>query len=318
MQIAKRKIKVKSSKFLVFSFTLFALSSTLLSGCQDNSLYKDSRLMMGTFVEVISPDKQAQDIVFQEVSRVESLLSKYKPDSEISQLNRLGKLTVSPETFYILKKSQEFWKLSDGAFDITVSPLVDLWGFTDKKYRVPKEPEIKAALRFVGSEKIIFNDEKNVVEFIVSGVKVDLGAIAKGYALDCALKKLKESNITSCLINIGGQIYCLGDRFGKAWKIAIQSPRGSRMVDFLELKDAAVATSGDYEQYFIINNARYSHILNPKTGYPANSGIISTTVITGNNLVADALSTAIFVLGKEKGMELVKKFPGTKVKIIDE
>lgn len=157
-----------------------------------------------------------------------------------------------------------------------------------------------------------------MVEFIASGVKVDLGAIAKGYALDCALKKLKENNITSCLINIGGQIYCLGDRFGKPWKIAIQSPRGKDFVDFLELKDAGVATSGDYEQYFVKDNARYSHILNPKTGYPANSGIISATVITNNNLVADALSTAIFVLGKEKGMELIKKFPGTKVKIIDE
>ncbi|MFZ2356961.1 MAG: FAD:protein FMN transferase, partial [Candidatus Omnitrophota bacterium] len=305
--------KVKS-----FAFALCALSLTFLFGCQDKTLHKDSRLMMGTFVEVTSPDKLAKNIVFQELTRVENLLSKYKPGSEISRLNRQGKLAVSPETFYILKKSQELWKLSDGAFDITVSGLVDLWGFTDKKYKVPEESEIKAALKFVGSQKIIFNDEKNVVEFIASGVKVDLGAIAKGYALDCALKKLKENNITSCLINIGGQIYCLGDRFGKPWKIAIQSPRGKDFVDFLELKDAGVATSGDYEQYFVKDNARYSHILNPKTGYPANSGIISATVITNNNLVADALSTAIFVLGKEKGMELIKKFPGTKVKIIDE
>ncbi len=305
--------KVKS-----FAFALCALSLTFLFGCQDKTLHKDSRLMMGTFVEVTSPDKLAKNIVFQELTRVENLLSKYKPGSEISRLNRQGKLAVSPETFYILKKSQELWKLSDGAFDITVSGLVDLWGFTDKKYKVPEESEIKAALKFVGSQKIIFNDEKNVVEFIASGVKVDLGAIAKGYALDCALKKLKENNITSCLINIGGQIYCLGDRFGKPWKIAIQSPRGKDFVDFLELKDAGVATSGDYEQYFVKDNARYSHILNPKTGYPANSGIISATVITNNNLAADALSTAIFVLGKEKGMELIKKFPGTKVKIIDE
>lgn len=305
--------KVKS-----FAFALCVLSLTFLFGCQDKALHKDSRLIMGTFVEVISPEKTAKDIVFQELTRVENLLSKYKPDSEISRLNRLGKLAVSPETFYILKKSQEFWKLSDGAFDITVSGLVDLWGFTDKKYKVPEESEIKAALKFVGSQKIIFNDEKNVVEFIASGVKVDLGAIAKGYALDCALKKLKENNITSCLINIGGQIYCMGDRFGKPWKIAIQSPRGKDFVDFLELKDAGAATSGDYEQYFVKDNARYNHILNPKTGYPANSGIISATVITNNNLAADALSTAIFVLGKEKGMELIKKFPGTKVKIIDE
>ena len=294
----------------------FILIITLLIGCQKKELYKDKQVIMGTFVEVISPKKNAAKISFDEIKRIENLLSKYIEFSEIYRLNKLGKLTVSPETFFILKKSVEFWQLSNGGFDITVGPLLDLWGFTDKNYRKPNEAEIQNTLKLVGSEKISFDNEKSVVNFTIPGMKVDLGAIAKGYALDCVVKKLKESNIKSCLVNLGGQIYCLGARFGQPWKIAIASPRGKDFVDFIELIDKGVSTSGDYEQYFIIDNWRYSHILNPKTGYPANSGIISDTVITENNLTADALSTAIFVLGREKGSELAKRFSNTEVKII--
>lgn len=273
--------------------------------------------MMGTFVDVISPDKNAPQIVFTEIKRVENLLSKYNPDSEVAKLNRLGKLSVSPETLAIIKKSYEFWQISDGAFDITVGPLIDLWGFTDKDYHQPTKSEINKALKLVGSNKIIFNNLNNVVEFRLPGMKIDLGAIAKGYALDCAVKKLKENNIKSCLINLGGQVYCLGDRFGKPWRIAMQETRGKNLREILELKNRGISTSGDYEQYFIIDNLRYCHIINPKTGHPADSGIKSVTVVTENNLEADVLSTAIFVLGKAKGMTLANRFPEIKVKIND-
>jgi thiamine biosynthesis lipoprotein len=297
-------------------------------------MYKDNRVMMGTFVEVTSGDKEAAGIVFSEIKRIEDLLSKYNPDSEVSKLNREGKLKASPETFYIIRKSQEFWSETGGAFDITIAPLVDLWGFTEKKYYVPGKEEINKVLELVGMNKIIVNDLNNVVEFTLSGMKVDLGAIAKGYSLDCAVKKLQESGIKSCLINAGGQVYCLGDKprssldlisyfkegrgkFGSPWKVAVKNPRGEKAIDYLELKDCSVATSGDYEQYFIKENKRYSHILNPKSGYPADSGIVSVTVIAPSGLIADALSTSIFVLGKEKGMELAKKFKDVTVKIIE-
>jgi thiamine biosynthesis lipoprotein len=289
-----------------------------LFGCQKQQLYKNNRLMMGTNVEVISPDKKAAKIVFGEIKRIEDLLSKYNPESEISRLNKFGKLKVSPETFYILKKSKEFWQASEGAFDITVGPLVDLWGFTDKKYSLPKESQIKNILRLIGTEKIILQDSNNVVKFKFKNMKIDLGAVAKGYAVDCAVNKLKASGIKSCLINAGGQIYCLGDKFGKTWKIAIRNPRGKGFADYLELKDKAVATAGDYEQYFIKDEKRFSHILNPKTGYPADSGVVAVTVIAPDGLTADALATAIFVLGKEKGEALAKKFADVKVKIVKE
>ena len=293
-------------------------SVLILCGCQSHQshqFYVNSRIMMGTIVEVTSPDKRAAGIAFSEIKRIEDLLSKYKEDSEVSRLNKLGKSVVSPETFYILKKSKEFWQLSSGAFDVTVAPLVDLWGFTNKNFTVPADEKIKNILNLIGSDKILLHNNENVIEFEFPGMKIDLGAIAKGYAVDCAVKKLKEKGIHSCLINAGGQVYCLGKKFGLPWRVAIRAPRGRGIAGYLELTNRSVATSGDYEQYFIKSNKRYAHIFNPKTGYPADSGVIAVTVIAPDGLTSDALSTAIFVLGKVKGEKLVKSFKGVEVKI---
>lgn len=280
---------------------------------QPEQLYHNNRILMGTFWEVTSPDKQASAIVFAEVERLEQLFSKYKEDSEISRLNRTGELKVSLDTFQIIKKSKEFYQLTDGAFDITVSPLVELWGFTKQKPEVPNDEKIKSALLLVGSDKIILHEKDSVVEFKLSGMKIDLGGIAKGYALDCAVKKLKENNIASCLINAGGQVYALGDKFAKPWKIAIKNPRKSGVLETLVLLNQSASTSGDYEQFFWKNGKRYAHIINPKTGYPVDSLIHSITIIANNGITADALSTAIFVLGKTKGEELLKKIPKTRI-----
>lgn len=300
------------------SLAFYVLSFALLCGCQNKQLYKDSQIMMGTIVEVISSDKRAKTIAFREIKRIEDLLSKYKEDSEISRLNKLGRLNVSYDTLYVLNKAKYFWIISNGAFDVTVGPLMDIWGFTDKNYKLPDNSKIKAALKLVGFNKIIIDENNSVVKFNIRGIKIDLGAIAKGYAVDCAIKKLKQAGIKSCLINAGGQIYCLGDKFGRPWNIALQNPRGYGVIDYLQLQDKAVATSGDYQQYFINRNKRYSHIFNPHTGYPADSGVISVTVIAPDGTTADALATAIFVVGKEKGLELVRKNPGVETMIVEE
>ncbi|MDD2703347.1 MAG: FAD:protein FMN transferase, partial [Candidatus Omnitrophica bacterium] len=159
--------------------------------------------MMGTFVEVISPDKNASAIVFDEIKRIERLLSKYDPQSEISILNNTGKVKAGPETLYVMKKSVEFWKLSNGAFDPTVGPLLDIWGFTDKKFRIPAQAEISKILEAVGMDKVVIDEANSIIEFKQAGMHVDLGAIAKGYAVDCAVQKLKSAGIKSCLINAG-------------------------------------------------------------------------------------------------------------------
>ena len=313
-------MNIRLSQIAQKTFLLLAVCHMpyAICGCQNQQLYKENRAMMGTFVEVISPDKRAINTVFAEIKRIEDLLSKYKEDSEVSRLNKMAKSKVSPDTFYVIKKAKEFWQASEGAFDITVGPLMDLWGFTDKRFSAPDAEQVKQALKLVGSDEIILQESDNVVEFRNLGMKIDLGAIAKGYALDCAVNRLKENGINSCLINAGGQVYALGDKLGAPWRIAIKNPRGKDIVDYLELRDESVSTSGDYEQYFIQDNKRYSHILNPKTGYPLDSGVISATVIAPSGLTADALSTAISVLGKAKGEELAKKFPGTEVRIWEE
>jgi len=310
-------MKIKNLKFILFvSFSFLVLSFTFLSGCKSQVLYRDNRLAMGTSLEVISPYEKASKIVFAEINRIEDLLSRYKPDSEVSKLNKNGSLKVSNETFYIIKKSKEFYWLTNGSFDITCAPLLDIWGFTGKQYKVPEPGEIKNALRLVGSDKIILHDSDNMIQFKLPGMKIDLGGVAKGYALDSAIKKLKENNIDSCLINLGGQVYCLGSKFGRSWVVRIKSPRGRGIGNYLELKDKSAATSGDYEQYFIEDGIRYSHIFNPKTGYPADSGIKSVTIVAKDGLTADALSTSVFVLGKDKGNALLKKFKDARAEII--
>lgn len=193
---------VLSWGFIFFSFKC---------GAQEKRLYRQERVMMGTFVEVISIDKSAAKIAFTEIKRIEEILSKYNPESEVSRLNRSGRLRLSPEVFYLIKKAKEYWLASDGAFDITVAKLADLWGFTDKQYRLPEKTEIENALKLTGTDKIILHEFDNVVQFKIPGMKIDLGGIAKGYALDCAVKKLRESGIKSCLINAGGKFIAWGD-----------------------------------------------------------------------------------------------------------
>lgn len=315
---------VKTRKFLL-AFLIIGWSLTLIYPVlsknplkcllKTKQLYSDNRLLMGTFWEVVSPDKRAGAIVFTEALRIEQLLSKYIATSEIAQLNRSGKLKVSADTFYVLKKSLEFWQKSSGAFDITVAPLVKLWGFTNQKFQVPSENKIRTTLALVGSDKIILHEKDNVVEFKIPGMSIDLGAIAKGFALDCAVKKLKENNISSCLINAGGQVYALGDKFGQIWKIAISPGPKSEIGQMLTLNNESASTSGNSEQFFFKEGRRYCHIIDPRTGYPADTGITSVTVVANQGLTADALSTAIFVLGKNNSAGLLKEFPETKIKI---
>lgn len=301
-------------KLKLFSlFPICCLLSILIIGCSRQPLYKDSRIMMGTYVSVISPDQRAAKIVFDEIKRIESLLSKYIPASEISILNNTGKVKASAETIFVVKKAQGFSRSSEGAFDITVGPLVDLWGFTNRDYRIPQAQEIQDRLKVIGSNKIIVNEEENMIQLPFQGMKVDVGGIAKGFAVDRAVKKLKEQGITSCLIALAGDIYCLGKKFGSPWRVAIRNPRAQGTIGSVALEDKAISTSGDYEQYFIRDKRRYSHIIDPRTGYPAQSSIVSVTVLAQDCLTADALATTIFVLGKEKGTEFAKKFSGVKV-----
>ncbi len=311
-------MKIKKSvlaALLIAGLTTLAFRATKIK-TEKEKLFTEERIMMGTFIRVSSPSKEGIRIVFDEINRIENLLSKYEATSEVSLLNKNGRIKASPETFYIIKRAKEFYDLSGGAFDITVAPLVDAWGFSDKDYRVPDPNYIKSRLKLVGSNKINLREKDNMIQFLLPGMKIDLGAIAKGYALDRAVGKLKEAGIKSCLINAGGQVYCLGKNFSKPWRVAVKDPKEDGIYAYLEIEDKAVSTSGAYEQNFYNQGKTYGHIMNPKTGYPADSNLASATVITESSLVADALSTAIFILGEEKGNALASKFKDTQVILI--
>lgn len=292
---------------LFFSFTL--------AGCEPR-LYRDKQVMMGTFVEVVSPDPRAAAIAFNEMKRIEKLFSLYDPESELSALNRDGEVKASPEVIFVIQKSIEFWEATQGAFDITVAPLAQLWGFKDKDFRVPGDEEIATARGLTGSDKISVNLTESMVKLGLPGMKIDCGAVAKGFAVDQAIAAVKHEGITECLVSAGGDIYCLGGRRGSPWIIAVQDPGRRGFKGTLRLRDRAVATSGDYEQFFVQDSKHFSHIIDPLTGYPADGGIASVTVIADDCLTADALATAFCVKGKSAVAGLLARFPGAEVKFI--
>jgi len=249
---------------------------------------------------------------------IESKMAVNLPDSEVNTLNEMagkGFVSLSPDTIFVLKKAKDFSRLSQGAFDPTVGSLVKAWGISTDMQRVPGRQEIKDLLLKVNYRELIIDEEKLEAKLERTGQSVDLGGIAKGYAGDEAIKIYKKYGIESAYINLGGNVVVLGNKpGGKPWKIGIQNPRdvNGKYIGIVEVSDKAVITSGDYERYFEENGERYHHILDPNTGYPANSGLISATIITKLSIDGDALSTAVFVLGLQKGMELVESLEGTE------
>ena len=296
--------------------TTLAIIAVLLAGCGRATRIKETSLLMGTVVEITAEHKdsavakKAIKSALLEGERIESLLSIYKQESEISMINLkagVEEVKVSGDSLYVIDESLSYSRLSDGAFDITVGPLIELWGFNGGKRKVPRKSTIKKALALINYRKVTINREKSTVKLERRGMKIDLGAIAKGYAVDRMIAVLESKGIKEALVNAGGDIYALGNPAGKsAWEIGIRNPRKrSEIIDVIKVKDKAVATSGDYEQFFFAAGRRYSHIMDPRTGLPA-SGVVSVTVIAQTAMAADALSTTLFVLGKEEGDKLIK------------
>jgi thiamine biosynthesis lipoprotein len=309
--------------FLYLLAFIYCFFLTLSSGCSTKPYQRKMRLIMGTVIEIVAQDEQAIDKAFSEIERIDNLMSTYNPDSEISRLNRKKKLKVSDEVLELIKKAKYFYEISDGAFDITVGPLVKLWNIKENMQReqgdirIPKEQEIKKALSYVGSKFIEIDEQNKIIKLKKKKVVLDLGAIAKGYAVDKAVEVLKKEGVKSALINAGGDIYCLGKKGRNYWVIGLKNPREMNSIsEAFKLKDRAVATSGDYEQFFIYKNKRFSHIIDPRTGYPVDNSISSVTVFANDCLTADALATAIFVLGEEEGRKMAKNFKDIEIKII--
>jgi thiamine biosynthesis lipoprotein len=248
-----------------------------------------------------------------ELHRVESMMSNWKRNSEISRLNREsdGKpYNISRELYHVIERSLHYSRVTSGAFDITSRPIVQLWGFQGGSAHLPSEAEIAEALQRVGYRKIMLDGESTSI-IMPPAMELDLAGIAKGYGVDRAVIMLKNHGVERALVNLGGNIYALGTPPGeKGWPVGIRDPRGGRSVaGSLLLVDEAVATSGNYENYVEIEGAIYGHIIDPRAGRPV-SHVLSVTVVAPTALEADALSTGLFVLGPESGERTISQLEG--------
>jgi FAD:protein FMN transferase len=306
---------------------------------EELKLFKKAMLSMGTVFEVSAYASDENRIekafndVLKEVNRLDYLMSNYKEDSELSKLNKSAAsepVYCDNELAYIIEQSLRYSDITDGAFDITIGPLMKKWGFFRGQGKIPGKEELETALESVSYKNIIIEEEikkslfrdpsiVKTISFKNPDTQIDLGGIGKGYAVDAATKVLKANGIRSALINFAGNIYAYGTTPGrKSWVIGLQHPRKSEgILGSFEIKDKAVSTSGDYEKFFIIDGKRYSHIIDPRTGNPVKD-IVSVTIVADNATRADALSTGVFVLGLDKGMELIENLPDVEGIIIYE
>ncbi len=290
------------------------------------------RLVMGTFARVVAVAENSGaaenciEAALAEIRKVDDLMSDYKSDSEISRLNRNGfkeAVLLSQPTYEVIQKSIQFSRLTDGAFDITVGPLVDLFRTEKEKQVLPSQDEIAEARSKVGFEKLKLDDQNRVVQFTLDGMRLDLGGIAKGYAIDKAIEAMQSHGAIGGMVDIGGDIRCFGAPLKNKphWTIGLQNPdveqdtAEQELTLKLKLADGAVATSGDYQQFVIIEGRRRSHIIDRRTGTSA-EGLSSVTIIADNATDADALATAVSVMGPEKGLDLIEKLPGTEAILI--
>jgi thiamine biosynthesis lipoprotein len=246
------------------------------------------------------------------VFEIHGRMSVYEKDSDVARINENSGLRaqkIHPDTFSLLKRSLEFSELSGGAFDITVRPLTRLWGFGKKQNHVPTGDEIGNALPLVNYRDLVLDERRCTAYLRKAGQRIDLGGIAKGYAADEVRRILLQHGVSNALINLGGNIAAMGRRKdGTPWRIGIQNPLSARgeYIGTIEAADQTIVTSGSNEQFFIQGGVRYHHILDPRTGYPADRGLLSVTVICRASSDADALTTGIFVSGIPGSLNLLK------------
>ena len=276
-----------------------------------------TRILMGTVVEItaLGDDtdrlQSAVTSAFEEMERIDRLMRPEGAGSDVFRISRAAKSAeVSGETAGVIALGLKVAGTSGGAFDMGLGRLKTLWGIESDHPRVPTPEEIQGALAGAGlgdlhlTGREVFKDDPSLA--------VDLGGIAKGYAIDRAVEVLRRAGVKNASVNAGGDIRLIGDRRGRPWRIGIQHPRDAeKVLATLSLQDTSVVTSGDYERFFIKDGVRYHHLFDPRTGYPA-SRCMSATVVAPNAALADALATAAFVLGPQKGLSLLERYPGVE------
>lgn len=304
-------------------FIVFILLITILfSGCQSQSPaastepLSKTNFLLGTVVDITiydKPDEKIMDKVFSRISEIETKMTINNAEtSEIIALNNASgknEVVLSPDTFSVVEKGKEYSERSNGNFDITIGPVVKQWNIGTEYAAVPDKDELAEAVKLVDYTKLTLNKEKYTAKLEVSGMKVDLGAIAKGYAADEAARVLKENGVKHAIINLGGNVLTIGGNpNGSPWRIAIQDPFNPRgdFIGVVTVKDKTVVTSGTYERFFEENGKKYHHILNSFTGYPVDNSLYSVSIITDKSIDGDGLSTTTLLLGLDEGLKLIE------------
>ena len=304
--LSSRQSGSSEPKGTYHSPTLFAMDTTLDVTIQSRSTAQAK-------ADVDAAVKLAREI--------EANTSRFKAESDVSKINAnagVAAVTVHGDTLYLVQTSLDYARATNGAFDITVAPISELWGFYSQKYRVPSSEEIKNILPLVDYTKVQVDPANSTVMLVDRGMQIDLGGITKGYAVQQMYNLLKRRGVKHALINFGGAVGALGRRAdGKEWVVGIKHPRagGGELVGELHVSDNFVSSSGDYERYFIQDGKRYCHIFNPATGYQPRE-VISITVVGPDSTADDILSTSLFVMGPESGLEFMKSRSGTDALII--
>jgi thiamine biosynthesis lipoprotein len=295
--------------------------------------YKSDRFLMDTLVSIRANGgneeklKEAVTAAYAEMQRIADLSDRFPAPgsaeykaSDVCLINEnagIAPVRVHREIIEMLLLAKKYHGLGKGAFDVTIGPVMDLWGFTGKNPKNPPPEKLAKALSLVDGNKLIINEEKQTAYLAKQGMKLDLGAVAKGYATERAVLALKSRGVASALIDAGGNIRVIGKKSRNApWKIGVKDPRKSGgIIAIVSLKDSSAVTSGDYYRYFESGGKRYNHIIDPRTGHPA-AGNMSVTVVTEDAGLADCLSTLFFVLGPEESLELAGKMAGVDIFLV--
>lgn len=307
----------KKRRFFAWLLTLIAI----LIGCtaceKAPKMLEANIFAMDTFMslKVCTEDEALIEVLTEELERLEKLFSVTLTDSDISKINSELSAHVENDTLKLIKAAKKYGEATDGAIDISIYPVVSLWGFTNGNYHVPSQSEIDAALKFVDFNKIEINGDLIQID---EGMKLDLGSIAKGYASEKLCEMLRENGITSAILNLGGNIQVIGTKpDGSNWKIGIKNPfETDESLLTVEISDCAVITSGNYERYFEYDGKKYCHIFDTASGYPIDNDLASVTVIGKNGIECDALSTALLSMGTENAIEFWKSCEGVELILV--
>jgi FAD:protein FMN transferase len=297
-------IKILLLPVIFYSQNIFAQNEEVKFEMSANKYLMGTEFMITVVHTSIDSGKMAMYYALKEVERIENVTSNYRDSTEISYVNKnafINPVKLTPELFGLIARSLEYSKMYDGYFDITVGPLTNYWGF-NSDHPIDTEPDkkrIKELLEFVDYKYIKLNSDDSTISFSKKGVEIDLGGIAKGYALDRAVEVLRKRGVNDFLINGGGDVYASGRKAdGKKWVVGIKDPRNNEnLLNVFEVENTGVCTSGDYERFKIINGIRYHHIFNPKTGFPAR-GSQSSTVVVDNCEKGVVLSKLLFIRGE--------------------